>query len=281
MACAELLVLNVAIIECCNELEVMKANDILVTSRQLIASWLNQEHGITFRYTEFLAKNLEFPSKDDNFDLIVIGGSRSNTTDDLPWVHTLRENIRNLRVNRLNQRIYGICFGAQIVTEALGGKVGIISTGVFELGRRKLELIKNNPLKIDPRDNLGLYVVHGLQILEPPAEAQLVATGEGVIYILEDSETQNRFFCVQHHPEHPRLLMDLLTEANVGKSHLLEIDANLAKSYMRRRPSSAVTVDSEGSSDDDWMLETLPDSRVFRRKMINYFFPALGLGSPN
>ena len=59
----------------------------------------------------------------DDIDAILISGSRHNSFDNDPWILKLVEFTQQaLATNRI--RVVGICFGHQIVSRAVGAKVG-------------------------------------------------------------------------------------------------------------------------------------------------------------
>ena len=66
----------------------------------------------------------QFPTDDEfqEFDGIVITGSKHDAFADDPWIVKLRSLMR--REAERKQRILGLCFGAQLLAVALGGKAG-------------------------------------------------------------------------------------------------------------------------------------------------------------
>ena len=62
----------------------------------------------------------EFPADLDEVDAYLITGSKSSVYEDKPWIHRLREFVRELDARQ--KKIIGICFGHQLIAEALGGK---------------------------------------------------------------------------------------------------------------------------------------------------------------
>ncbi|MGU9958205.1 MAG: glutamine amidotransferase-related protein [Arenicellales bacterium WSBS_2016_MAG_OTU3] len=56
----------------------------------------------------------------ENFDGFIYSGSKYGVYDDIVWIHPLEEFIRNTAL--LNKPQFGICFGHQIIAQALGGK---------------------------------------------------------------------------------------------------------------------------------------------------------------
>ncbi|MBL4807633.1 MAG: type 1 glutamine amidotransferase [Rhodobacteraceae bacterium] len=63
----------------------------------------------------------EMPTAPDQADVWIITGSRHSAYEDLPWVDVLKEFLRQCMARKVP--IVGICFGHQILAEAMGGKV--------------------------------------------------------------------------------------------------------------------------------------------------------------
>jgi GMP synthase-like glutamine amidotransferase len=63
----------------------------------------------------------EYPATVDEVDAYLITGSKSSVYEDKPWITSLKEFVREL--HRRRKKLVGICFGHQLVAEALGGKV--------------------------------------------------------------------------------------------------------------------------------------------------------------
>lgn len=76
--------------------------------------------------TASLVQGDKLPAPQD-FDGYIIMGSRHSVYDDLPWIEPLRQFIRTLTSARIP--LVGICFGHQIMAEALGGKVAAAAEG--------------------------------------------------------------------------------------------------------------------------------------------------------
>ena len=63
----------------------------------------------------------EYPADLDAFDAYLITGSKSSVYDKEPWIEILMEFVREL--NEQQRKLIGICFGHQLVAQALGGRV--------------------------------------------------------------------------------------------------------------------------------------------------------------
>ena len=77
----------------------------------------------------------EYPNDIDECDGYIITGSKLSTYDDVHWIKTLEEYIRTLDASKKN--LLGVCFGHQLIAQALGGKVEKNKKG-WELGSFKV-----------------------------------------------------------------------------------------------------------------------------------------------
>ena len=62
----------------------------------------------------------EYPADIDEVDAYLITGSKSSVYDDKPWIRALEDFVRELHARR--KKLVGICFGHQLVAQALGGR---------------------------------------------------------------------------------------------------------------------------------------------------------------
>ena len=72
---------------------------------------------------EFAAYDMEqgeYPADIDEVDAYLITGSKSSVYDDKAWIPPLMDFVRELDARR--KKLVGICFGHQLVAQALGGK---------------------------------------------------------------------------------------------------------------------------------------------------------------
>jgi len=74
----------------------------------------------TLEFIVWDAEHGELPTDIDAVDAYLITGSKSSVYEDKPWIHGLEEFIRQL--NTRKKKLVGICFGHQLVAQALGGK---------------------------------------------------------------------------------------------------------------------------------------------------------------
>ncbi|KAJ4474392.1 class I glutamine amidotransferase-like protein [Lentinula aciculospora] len=109
---------------------------------ELMRKSLPDEFGWNFTMDAYdVVRKMEYPSKEkiDQYDAFMYTGSAVSAYADLEWIHTLVEFTAHLVKNHPKTRIFGICFGHQIVSLALGGTC-VKNDGKWEIGPTKLRL---------------------------------------------------------------------------------------------------------------------------------------------
>lgn len=86
-----------------------------------------------------------YPPSLDDFDAIIISGSACSAYEDLPWIHRLDEYITDVYAHHPRIKIFGSCFGHQIICQSLlrrwGVKVERDAKG-WEIGVKEVKLDK-------------------------------------------------------------------------------------------------------------------------------------------
>ncbi|PKP74135.1 MAG: glutamine amidotransferase [Alphaproteobacteria bacterium HGW-Alphaproteobacteria-6] len=144
------------------------------------------DRGLTFRTWHVEA--MEFPQDVHDCDGWLITGSRHGAYEDHPFIAPLEDFIRRAYVE--NVPMVGICFGHQIIAQALGGKVERFAGG-WAIGPQDYDF--------DGR-TLTLNAWHRDQVTRRPEAAEVVACNEfcenaALVY-------GDRAFTVQAHPEY-------------------------------------------------------------------------------
>ncbi|MEM7176226.1 MAG: type 1 glutamine amidotransferase [Pseudomonadota bacterium] len=131
----------------------------------------------------------------------LITGSRHGAYDDLPWIAPLEQFLRDAFAARVP--IVGICFGHQILAQALGGRVEKFAGG-WAIGRQRYALKGfDRPLEI-----IGL---HQDQVIEAPKEAEV--TGSAPDCEIAALSYGEQAWTLQPHPEFNPEFFDELMEA--------------------------------------------------------------------
>lgn len=108
-------------------------------------------------------------------DGVVLTGSPAGVYDDLPWLEPLRGFIRGAYAARTP--MLGICFGHQIMADALGGDVRKSEKG-WGLGRHSYG-VKARPRFMDAAPAaLAVACSHQDQVITPPKEAEVILGSE-------------------------------------------------------------------------------------------------------
>ncbi len=130
-------------------------------------------------------------------DAILITGSAAGVYDDFPWLDPLRAFIRSAYAE--STPMLGICFGHQIMADALGGVVRKSEKG-WGLGRHTYS-VRSKPARFDGElSELSIACSHQDQVIEAPAKAEVFLASDftpnaGLIY------RQGRALSLQPHPE--------------------------------------------------------------------------------
>ncbi len=94
--------------------------------------------------------------------------------------------------------VLGICYGAQLLAQQLGGQVS--RTGIGEYGRTPLQVVALSPLFADLPAAQDVWMSHADSITEPPPGFRVLAHTAAVpVAALEDAD--RRIFGLQFHPE--------------------------------------------------------------------------------
>ena len=117
----------------------------------------------------------EYPKDENECDAFLVTGSKVSAYEDLPWINKLKEFIQSLHANK--KKIIGICFGHQLIAEALGGIV-IKSNRGWHVGVDSVKV--NDEAKIFgiPNDVFNLIYNHQDEVHTLPENAKLLASSE-------------------------------------------------------------------------------------------------------
>ena len=122
---------------------------------------------------EFVQVHLgEFPEDLGRWDAFLITGSVAGVYDDLDWMDPLRELIRTIA--GAGKPLVGICFGHQIIADALGGKAEKSEKG-WGLGIRETDLREPPGFATELGPGFKLIYIHQDQVTKAPAGATVFA----------------------------------------------------------------------------------------------------------
>jgi GMP synthase-like glutamine amidotransferase len=114
----------------------------------LLTSAANTSNNITSKpinitSTDFDVVKNEYPASLEEFDAMIISGSANSAYDDVPWIRKLEKWVKEVYEQEPRIKIFGSCFGHQLVCQALlkeyGFKVEKDPQG-WELGVQEITL---------------------------------------------------------------------------------------------------------------------------------------------
>ncbi|RMA40940.1 type 1 glutamine amidotransferase [Rhodophyticola porphyridii] len=158
-------------------------------------------HGFDFRV--FNVVDMEFPDGPAAADAWLVTGSKHGAYEDHPWIPPLEELIRAIRA--AERPMVGICFGHQVIAQALGGRVEKFAGG-WSVGRQSYRI---------GGKTFHLNAWHQDQVVDLPAGAEVL--GQSDFCANAVLAYGPRILTVQPHPEFDAAIMaGLITHRGPG-----------------------------------------------------------------
>jgi GMP synthase (glutamine-hydrolysing) len=137
--------------------------------------WIRDRTGDAFRgewATCDVRGESALPSARDA-DAFVVTGSSSSVTERAPWMLRTEELLRD--VVAAGTPLLGICFGHQMLAQALGGEVAKNPRG-REIGTVRVARLGDDPLFAGLPDAFDVNATHVDTVVKPPPGAEVLAT---------------------------------------------------------------------------------------------------------
>ncbi len=100
----------------------------------------------------------------------ILTGSPAGVYEDLPWIEALADFVRRSR----GQKLVGICFGHQLMAEALGGHVEKSPRG-WGIGLHTYPIVKRQPW-MDGAASVSIPASHQDQVVLQPPHTEVIAS---------------------------------------------------------------------------------------------------------
>ncbi len=178
-----------------------------------------------------------FPDPDD-YDAYVITGSKYSVYDSFGWISMLKE-FTSMAFDK-GKKTIGICFGHQLIAEALGGKVERSRNG-FLIGIHDFRILQKEKWMDPPVSNYKTLMLCQDQVVKLP-ENSIVLSGSSHCPVGMFS-VDKHFLGIQGHPEFTKEYNRDVFESRIEKIGIEKIevaraslhndpDTSLLKSYM-------------------------------------------------
>lgn len=211
--------MKVGLLECDHVAEPLR--HIAGDYRQMFAE-LFSRHAPQLQLEYFDVRNGEFPASVDACEAFVCTGSRFSAYDDEGWIQELKNFLRQLR--SADKPFVGICFGHQVMAEALGGKVEKAEQG-WGIGVHSLNVVKAESWMQPERASCGVQYSHRDQVVRLPENSVLL--GESDHCPVAMFRVGEKMLGIQGHPEFPAAYVEALVR---GRTELIGADkVNAAK----------------------------------------------------
>ena len=137
-----------------------------------------------------------YPEQIDECDAYVTTGSKASVYDNEEWITQLETYFRQLHQARI--KLIGICFGHQLIAQALGGKVQSAAQG-WGVGVHTNKFLNKPKWLNSDKNEFNLVVSHKDQVVELPDNTTVVAANTFCPYA--SLQIGEHIFTVQGHPE--------------------------------------------------------------------------------
>lgn len=174
-------------------------------------------HGYDF--TIYSVVDNQFPDGPGAADGWLITGSKHGAYEDHDWIPPLEELIRDIR--DANLPLVGVCFGHQIIAQALGGKVEKFDGG-WAVGRQVYDI---------NGEKIALNAWHQDQVVKLPEDARVFASNDFCEYA--GLMIGDKIMTIQPHPEFTAQMIDALIKyrgrGNISDDVLSHAEDGLAQ----------------------------------------------------
>ena len=157
---------------------------------------LFENAGVDWTIGIFSTQLGQYPTSFDDYDAVLLTGSRADSFSDAPWVVELRRQVATLLERR--KKLVGVCFGHQLIALCMGAPVGRAPQG-WGAGRMTYQWHRPDLPYCAEREEIALLASHQDQVFELPVGAELVASSD--FCPVAAFTVGQAVFCIQPHPE--------------------------------------------------------------------------------
>lgn len=156
--------------------------------------------------------NGHFPESARECDLYICTGSKFSVYDEEDWILRLKDFVKE--ISESGKKYAGICFGHQMLAEALDGKVEKGSAG-WCVGVHEFSLLKPATWSVPSKEKFNLLMMCQDQVVKMPEDSVLLAqTDDCNIGMFQVGANM---IGIQAHPEFPKSYNKALMELRIER----------------------------------------------------------------
>ena len=165
------------------------------TYAEMLINLINSDEKL-FEFKTFNILDGIFPLNHNDCDGWIVTGSPHGVYEEHSWIPIVSQLIKDIYDNKLP--IFGVCFGHQLIAQALGGNVEKSSKG-WGLGLHTYQINNKTNYMGNLSSEVTLNICHQDQVLSPPNGATVYAKSdfcENAGFYIKD-----KVLTMQAHPE--------------------------------------------------------------------------------
>ena len=175
----------------------------------------------------------ELPTGPDTCDAYICTGSRYSVYEEGDWIAALKSYVQQLHEARMP--FVGICFGHQMLAQALGGEVAPAEQG-WGVGIHEMKITRPEEWMQPRQDDCKLQYMHADQVQRlPPDSVVLAAAPHCPVAMFRVGETM---LGIEGHPEFPAAYVEALVR--VRMEHIGEARAQAALAGLHGKADDTV-----------------------------------------
>jgi len=196
---------------------------------QIFSTWLNNSKPQGFEYVmdAFDVKDkMEYPSDETHYDGMLLTGSASSAYEDREWIRKLVDYVARIPTTRPKTKLIGICFGHQIIAQAMGSKC-VPNDGKWEIGITELALTDLGR-QIFGVTTLNIQQFHRDHVPVVPSDFDLlgstsISMNQGMVKFKPRSSSQRvslseiQIITVQGHPEFTKSIVQKMVDTRASQ----------------------------------------------------------------
>ena len=155
------------------------------------------EQNSNIRLSVFEATLGELPKSLNECDCYIISGSKFGVYEPHSWIPSLENWIKQAHINK--HKLFGICFGHQIIAQALDGKL-IKGESGYNLGIFKSKVCSPQAIKLISKPEFNAYYAHQDIVIKIPPQALNLFSTEHCQHA--GFAIGNHIMTMQSHPEY-------------------------------------------------------------------------------